>query len=147
MRIIFLERTNIVKMALAGDGYGGRRPGHARGRIIPSVLLKDCEVLIKEYATIVEGFSVFPRSFPLLHVRYEEMQMNLSGVLGDVGRFLDVPFDDIVESSVEKLAGHGEDLRARITNFKEVFEYMSKSKPCLSPMLASDKAEVFPRCT
>eukprot|EP00959_Pyramimonas_sp_CCMP1952_P156715 3277668-Pyramimonas_sp.AAC.1 len=93
-------------MALAGDGYGGRRPGHARGRIIPSVLLKDCEVLIKEYATIVEGFSVLPRSFPLLHVRYEEMQMNLSGVLGDVGRFLDVPFDDIVESSVEKLAGH-----------------------------------------
>lgn len=162
MRIIFLERTNIVKMALAGDGYGhlpsklaflkklnvpDRRPGHATGRLSPSSLLNDCMTIIKKYATMVEGLSTLPDSVPLLHVRYEEMQMNAGDVFGGVARFLDVPFDfSITNSSVTKLKGHGEDLRARIANFDEVFEYMKERKPCLLPMLASDRVEVFQRC-
>lgn len=163
LRIILLERTNIVKMALAGDGYGhipsqlaflkqlkfipDRRPGHATGRLTPSALLNDCTWIIKQYATMFEGLSTLPDSVPFLHVKYEEMQMNASDVFGGVARFLDVPFDfSIANSSVTKLRGHGEDLRARIANFDEVYEYMKKRKPCLLPMLASDRVQVFQRC-
>merc|ERR1712039_167144 len=101
LRIIFLERTNVVKMALAtnaNEQNHQRWPGASNGQPLNgSWLAEKVTGIVRGYATIRLAVSDLPiplhgptQSGSVLHVRYEELQLDTGTVANQVSSFLGV---------------------------------------------------------
>jgi len=82
-------------------------------------------------------------------VSYEEMELNMPGVMEDMGQFIGADIDPksisaLREKQVSKKRG-SDDLSEYISNYKEVRKSLSSNK-CVLEQLETKKPKVFPAC-